>query len=131
MTYKEYLNTDHWQNLRRNKFKFGGRKCVICQETKTVDVHHIRYRENLFETEPKDLIVLCRACHRMVHRHGTNTLSKKELLEIYGDFAFIEPEPGIKKRLDDRFCKKKLPRGLRSMNAGAMAEKWRGVRNKP
>lgn len=66
--YKRYLRSDHWQNLRLEKLVCAGTLCHFCrQDSPSNDVHHVKYRESLKETKLKDLRVLCRRCHDLVH----------------------------------------------------------------
>lgn len=63
----EYLESEHWQNLRIAKLASVDAKCVRCQTRDlSNDVHHLRYR-NLFDVELHDLAVFCRRCHDLAH----------------------------------------------------------------
>lgn len=67
-SYKQYLKSDHWQNLRLEKLVKTGAKCHFCQEeSPSNDVHHVKYPSNLKDTKLKHLRVLCRRCHNLVH----------------------------------------------------------------
>lgn len=62
---EEYLKSDHWKNLRYCKLQQVC-YCEMCDNTSTLDVHHINYK-NLYDVELEDLMVLCRKCHVKVH----------------------------------------------------------------
>jgi hypothetical protein len=65
--YLDYINGEKWAAIKLDLYHIRGRKCEVCQSTKTVDVHHKTYK-NLFNEEPEDLILLCRYHHNMVHK---------------------------------------------------------------
>jgi hypothetical protein len=63
--YLEYLQSDHWRNLRKAALATWGDRCCNCSIPK-VDVHHLRYG-NLYDVSTDDLMPLCRRCHDTVH----------------------------------------------------------------
>lgn len=64
----EYLKSEHWKDLRIAKLASVDAACARCGERDlSNDVHHVRYK-NLYDVVLKDLIVLCRHCHEMVHK---------------------------------------------------------------
>lgn len=67
---EEYLKSDHWKNLRYCKLQQVC-YCEMCDNTSTLDVHHINYK-NLYDVELEDLMVLCRKCHVKVHDDAPN-----------------------------------------------------------
>lgn len=68
MSYRDYLNTPHWREMRKRALKSSGYKCQLCNNfDKTLDVHHRTY-ERRGEEYIKDLIVLCRPCHSKFHK---------------------------------------------------------------
>jgi len=83
MTYREYLQTEHWQLLRHAVFERDGRRCTLCKTERQVQVHHWRYRATFFESVEADLFPLCNYCHSLVHRSGHGSRPKHELKEIY------------------------------------------------
>lgn len=67
MPYSEYLQTDHWQNLRLQMLQLAGYRCQLCNTGDTVlHVHHRSY-ENRGQEPLNDLIVLCADCHGKFH----------------------------------------------------------------
>ena len=63
--YKEYLKSDYWIELSNNlKAKFN--KCQLCGNKQNLNVHHNNY-DCLYKETEKDLIVLCKLCHRKFH----------------------------------------------------------------
>lgn len=68
-TYRHYLRSEHWQNLRLEKLAKVSALCHFCRfESTSNDVHHVIYRASLRETKLRDLRVLCRRCHDLVHQ---------------------------------------------------------------
>ena len=62
--YQEYLKTDHWQAIRKERLKIDSYKCACCGTEKNVQVHHTDYSKGWFHEDPhNDLITLCKKCH--------------------------------------------------------------------
>lgn len=64
MDYKEYLNSEHWKSISTKKKK--NKKCAICHSDKNLDTHHLLYK-NLYNVGLRDLRVVCRKCHCLLH----------------------------------------------------------------
>lgn len=62
---KEYLQSEHWQNLRARKLQ-ANPVCEICGDKFMVEPHHIHYR-NLYDVTLTDLQSLCRRHHNRIH----------------------------------------------------------------
>lgn len=69
MSYDEYLETPHWQEVRGRALARAGHACAICPATTRLEVHHRTY-ERLGAEADVDLVVLCRDCHRLFHEGG-------------------------------------------------------------
>ena len=70
MPYRQYLETDHWQEVRKGAHRRAGYRCQMCGESHiTLDVHHNTY-DNRGEERNRDVIVLCRDCHSKHHIGG-------------------------------------------------------------
>lgn len=67
LTYKEYLQTDHWKQVKTKALKYYGDSCVLCSSTYRLNVHHRNYDHLWKERIKKDLIVLCQNCHAKFH----------------------------------------------------------------
>lgn len=67
--YGQYICSPDWKRRREWAMQSGGRCCATCSSTKRLEVHHKTY-ERLGAERLEDLIVLCQACHRAVHRLG-------------------------------------------------------------
>jgi hypothetical protein len=65
--YKEYLRSDDWKKKREACFQLKGDQCWVCQGKTSIQVHHLHYR-SWFDCFPrKDLIPLCKGCHKDIH----------------------------------------------------------------
>ena len=73
--YGLYLKTYHWQDMRLQAMDRYYYRCAVCNSPDLLDVHHRTY-ERRGNENPEDLIVLCRGCHDIFHRHGK--LARKE-----------------------------------------------------
>jgi len=76
MPYAEYLQTEHWNEVRLVAIKRYLNQCFCGKDAK--DVHHTNYNRRGFE-RPEDVIALCRECHTLWHE--TWTLQAKAGLE--------------------------------------------------
>ena len=66
-TYQEYLNSEHWQEVRKKALEHYRHACVLDrQHTAGLNVHHNNY-DNLGNETMADVIVLCRDCHAKYH----------------------------------------------------------------
>ena len=66
MPYSDYLQTDHWQNIRKEALRRAGYRCQVCNCGGLLDVHHRTYENKGYERW-NDVIVLCRNCHQVFH----------------------------------------------------------------
>lgn len=65
--YLEYLESDHWKNLRGLVLERDGNKCRRCSSTFNLQAHHKFYREKWEDSQIGDLITLCHDCHKREH----------------------------------------------------------------
>jgi 5-methylcytosine-specific restriction endonuclease McrA len=71
MPYKEYLQTEHWINLREQALRKAKYKCELCNSKENLNVHHKTY-DNKGNEPLSDLIVLCNNCHAKFHNKVIN-----------------------------------------------------------
>lgn len=68
--YQEYLKSDHWKDLRAEKWrkcrKNGVVRCAICASTDKLETHHLFYR-SIYDVATADLRILCSTCHEIAH----------------------------------------------------------------
>ena len=69
MPYGEYLETDYWKAKRHYAKNAAGWRCLICNASADLVVHHRTY-ERIGDEHLKDLVVLCRECHALFHEGG-------------------------------------------------------------
>lgn len=65
--YLEYLESDTWREVRAKALTHYGKTCVLCGESKRLQVHHRNYERVGGAEEMSDLVVLCRDCHAKFH----------------------------------------------------------------
>lgn len=66
MPYRDYLETDHWKDIRKQMLKRAHFSCQLCSAKGELHVHHRTY-ENRGNEQYGDLIVLCANCHAKFH----------------------------------------------------------------
>ncbi len=78
--YTDYLKSKEWRAKRREIFKTRS-ECECCWEAKYLQVHHLHYKNIFCENLEKDLVVLCKLCHKMVHVWFDSRPNKSKSLE--------------------------------------------------
>jgi ribosomal protein L34E len=71
--------------------EFPDQRCMICDSTENLVVHHKRYGSNL--TKEKDFLVVCDKCHRKIH--GIRSLSFAQIIYLKNtkrDIAWAFPK---------------------------------------
>lgn len=68
MKYEDYLQSDSWKDISNKRKNIDGNKCFCCGSSERLQVHHVRYPQNWFDTETDDLRTLCKDCHLVVHK---------------------------------------------------------------
>lgn len=66
--YLDYVRSEEWAKKAEQRRAIDGHKCAMCGSTERLHVHHLHYRTLRNEDVEKDLITLCEACHRDVHK---------------------------------------------------------------
>ena len=61
--YKKYINSPEWQEKVKTYRK---KNCDICGSKYNLHLHHLTYKNLLFETE-EDFATLCKYCHQACH----------------------------------------------------------------
>ncbi len=70
MDYVEKLKDPRWQKRRLEMLEKASWKCEICMDDKnTLHVHHLSYRDRQepWEYDDGELVVLCHECHEIIH----------------------------------------------------------------
>lgn len=82
--YREFLKSSFWKELSARVKKKAGR-CKRCKAKGLLQAHHKFYREDWYETQESDLMVLCRKCHAIEHGLAWNPSYGPRALIIYRD----------------------------------------------
>jgi len=69
MTYREYLQSEHWQAKRTHILLTRGSRCQQCGALGPVHLHHVSY-DRLGCERDEDILLLCTDCHRQMHSIG-------------------------------------------------------------
>jgi hypothetical protein len=72
MTYRQYLQSDHWKAFRKKYYQKYGYKCRICGSTENVNLHHKTYNR-LGKEWLMDVISLCETHHHEFHAFCGNS----------------------------------------------------------
>ena len=69
MEYKNYLESEHWTEVRKNKHianrVYQKDFCAICKGKEKLEIHHLTYK-NLGNESNKTLRILCHRCHSIL-----------------------------------------------------------------
>lgn len=70
--YTQYLHSQAWREKSRKRMELDDYKCTMCGCVGTANnpltVHHLGYKNLGQENVYKDLLTLCKSCHRATHR---------------------------------------------------------------
>ena len=66
--YSSYLQSEHWQEKRKEAHRRFGGECRACCSTTDLQVHHRHYQTLGEENVIRDLLLLCSVCHYGIHR---------------------------------------------------------------
>lgn len=85
--YAEYLNSEHWKNIR-NLLLENTKTCSKCKKEFSksyLRIHHKSYKNLGNENINEDLQVLCNSCHKKLHarknkKRKTKTKRKKKTI---------------------------------------------------
>ena len=62
----DYYKSRTWAEKRNERLKIDGFKCARCGFTRALEVHHINYDRLYHEDVSRDLITLCKKCHKEI-----------------------------------------------------------------
>jgi len=132
--YNQYLATPKWQKKAMLIKNRDGNKCLLCGETNSLEVHHLRY-DNVDIANPGnepdyDLVTLCHRCHSKFHIAELNLRVKFEeslvqlnidicnlihgrMLEFYKEFLNNAIEENKKYETNKRAQSKQIKSQLR------------------
>lgn len=67
MAYQNHIRSAQWKNTREMLFKLRGKKCELCDNSGSLEVHHKTY-ERFGHELPGDLEILCKPHHEEADR---------------------------------------------------------------
>ena len=70
--YNTHLKSRKWKLLRQQRLEKDNYKCVVCDYTDSLQMHHLNY-ENFGNETIEDIITLCEICHKDAHTIGELT----------------------------------------------------------
>lgn len=80
----EYYKSRAWAEKRNARLKIDGYKCARCGFTRALEVHHINYDRLYNEDVSRDLVTLCKKCHKEIEaQKKTNDPVRKEHHSVY------------------------------------------------
>ena len=81
-------NPNHGKNIEKSDYSYRTicffyhkKKCVVCDETKIVSVHH--HDENHQNNDPSNLVPLCPTHHQYIHSRYKN-----EIIDIVNEYVY-------------------------------------------
>jgi hypothetical protein len=89
VNYEDYLQTEHWQTMRRLALEASDGACALCDSAADLEVHHRTYAR-LGHERLRDLVVLCAECHGRHHgklAEAQNATSVNEIEELHRELA--------------------------------------------
>lgn len=107
--YLTYLKSDHWNHLRKSKYRQAKMKCQVCFEGGVLHCHHIRYR-NLTDCTLDDLACLCAECHDAFHvacKHYKIESENVELADISSILVSFEETDAFQRLVEKRIARQK------------------------
>lgn len=123
--YRKYLLSPQWKEFR---LKFTTSKplpkCIVCEDTKKLDVHHVSY-DNLGSEKFTDVMLFCRRCHYKFHKLNKIDIYKDRDL-LLKTIKFINKNKKTEKKQKKDYRKTwdpRLPKKLRKFNKAIEKEK--------
>lgn len=80
-TLGEYYKSPSWAAKRSERLKIDGFKCAKCGFTRALEVHHINYERIFHEDVSRDLITLCKKCHKQIEAQKNEINPVREITE--------------------------------------------------
>lgn len=116
MNYQEYLNSEHWKNIKKETYKKQD-ICVLCKSKDNLNIHHKSYKAkgvNVLYKEHKFkdlLIVLCKECHEEWHKYDEKwyaQITKKRMKQITKLLSLGDSKSNAFKLYSDKEYEKRL-----------------------
>ena len=73
INYKQYMRSEKWRYKKAQRMQIDDNKCCMCgrdiKHVKSMQVHHVSYKNLGDEDVMKDLCTLCGSCHIKLHNY--------------------------------------------------------------
>ena len=69
--YRAFLHSKVWKEFRAGIIKKRGKRCEACGlsvSLRVLHLHHKTYVRFGGKEKPSDVVLLCKSCHRLVHK---------------------------------------------------------------
>lgn len=70
--YEKYMKSPEWEEKRLQRMKIDNYQCCMCgrpiDNCRSVQIHHVSYRNLGHENVWTDLATMCGTCHQKIHR---------------------------------------------------------------
>lgn len=85
ITYKEYLQSEHWYDVRNRfyKSKLCKNRCEACGNRDNLNLHHKTYKR-IGQEWLNDLVLLCHSCHKSLHKIEKEKRAKNPRSHLWG-----------------------------------------------
>lgn len=84
INYKEYLQSDHWKEVRRKYWASKAEKvCHFCGGVKGLSLHHKYGYRRMYEENQNHLVLLCSDCHKRLHELANWKLDYRSVIKAY------------------------------------------------
>lgn len=71
--YQAYIKSDAWRAKAQERMRVDHFRCVMCGRSadhcRTLQVHHVTYRNLGHEDVMRDLCTVCGSCHKKLHNY--------------------------------------------------------------
>jgi hypothetical protein len=104
-SWSDYYKTPKWAKKRNERLKIDGFKCARCGFARALEVHHINYERFGDEDVARDLITLCKKCHKDIEEQKAiqdKTATVFELIPA-GSYRFVVKSHSIGYSNSDKF----------------------------
>jgi len=92
--YNTYIKGDAWKE-KSSRFLEDNPICGLCKKHKSEEVHHTSYNR-LGEEQPKDMLALCKRCHKGIHDLPPYIKDEMQLKKSLKIMEYFRKYPAIK-----------------------------------
>src|ERR1035437_26376 len=90
-SYNEYLQSDHWKELRVRYYQSKCYKnCLVCKKPPVYPNFHHRTYKRLGKERLGDIVLVCRVCHKLIHdTFNTKFFKNKKRTDLWRVTKFV------------------------------------------